>query len=195
MPAADNMDKNPLYHPPGYSVTEREYLWKRPWLTVRKDSIKFPDGRVNPEYYVLEYPDWINVTAITEDGKFIMERQYRHGLGIMSLEICAGVIEAGETPLEAARRELLEETGYSGGEWEEVMTLSANPSTTNNLVHCFMACGVRRTSEQNLDPTESIEVCLMSEDDVYQALNSGKIVQSLMAAPLWRMFALKNQCK
>ena len=88
-----------------------------PWLRVRHDEVELPDGRINPEFYVLEYPDWVNVIAITEDGKFVMERQYRYGLGCTCHEICAGVMEKGETPEEAARRELEEETGYVGGEW------------------------------------------------------------------------------
>lgn len=175
--------------PTGYSTLSSEYLFSRPWLTVRKDAISLPDGRVNPEYYVLEYPDWINVIAITADGRFVMERQYRHGLGVMSLEICAGVIEPGETPLEAARRELMEETGFGGGTWEETMILSANPSTTSNLVHCFIARGVEQTGEQHLDPTECIDTVLMSRGEVYEALSNGTIVQALMAAPLWSMFA------
>ncbi len=177
------------HSPTGYSTLSSEYLFRRPWLTVRKDAISLPDGRVNPEYYVLEYPDWINVIAITADGCFVMERQYRHGLGVMSLEICAGVIEPGETPLEAARRELMEETGFGGGIWEETMILSANPSTTSNLVHCFIARGVKQTGERHLDPTECIDTVLMSRSEVYEALKNGTIVQALMAAPLWSMFA------
>ena len=88
-----------------------------PWLTARKDHVLLPTGAENKEYYVLEYPDWINVLAITRDGKFLMERQYRHGLGMTCYEICAGVCEKGESPLESARRELYEETGFGGGEW------------------------------------------------------------------------------
>ena len=79
-----------------WSIVKSEYLFNRPWLTVRKDCVRLPDGRENPEFYVLEYPDWVNVIAITEDGKYIMEKQYRHGLGITEYELCAGVIEQGD---------------------------------------------------------------------------------------------------
>ncbi len=88
-----------------------EYLFKRPWLTARRDTVELPDGRVNPEFYVLEYPSWINVIAITEDGKYVMVEQYRHGLARVGIELCAGVVEPGEAPEAAARRELEEETG------------------------------------------------------------------------------------
>ena len=97
-----------------WEILHSEYLIRRPWLTARRDHIRMPNGVENPEYYVLEYPDWVNVIAITSDGHFLMERQYRHGLQWTGYEICAGVCEAGETPLESAQRELYEETGYRG---------------------------------------------------------------------------------
>ena len=92
-----------------WEILHTEYLIRRPWLTARRDHIRMPNGVENKEYYVLEYPDWVNVIAITRDGKFLMERQYRHGLQWTGYEICAGVCDAGETPLESARRELYEE--------------------------------------------------------------------------------------
>ena len=94
-----------------WTVLESEYLFRRPWLTARRDKVQLPNGNINPEFYVLEYPDWVNVIAVTEDGRFIIERQYRHGIGSTGWEIPAGVCEKGETPEQAARRELLEETG------------------------------------------------------------------------------------
>jgi len=166
-----------------------------PWLRVRHDEVELPDGRINPEFYVLEYPDWVNVIAITEDGKFVMERQYRYGLGCTCHEICAGVMEKGETPEEAARRELEEETGYVGGEWSLEMTISGNPSTTNNLTHCFLARGVRPSGKRHLDSTEDLDVVLMSEEEVYGLLLRDEVKQSLMAAPLWRYFALRRQSR
>src|SRR5574344_2080381 len=92
-----------------WKTLKSEYLIKRPWLTARRDTVELPTGVTNDEYYVLEYPDWINVIAITEDGQMVFVRQYRYALGITSFEIVAGVIEKGEEPLEAARRELQEE--------------------------------------------------------------------------------------
>lgn len=171
-----------------WKVLKSEYLFRRPWLTVRKDCVELPDGRQNPEFYVLEYPDWVNVIALTDDGKFIFERLYRHGLGKTCYEIPAGVIEPGESPMEAAKRELMEETGYSEGEWSEFMTISANPSTTNNLSHCFLAKGVKKTGSQHLDSTEDLEVVLLNEADVRDLLINDQLKQALMAAPLWKYF-------
>lgn len=171
-----------------WEVLSREYIIKRPWLTARRDKLRLPDGRIIDEYYVLEYPDWVNVIAITTDGQFVMEKQYRHGLGIQSTELPCGVMEKGEEPLEAAKRELLEETGYAGGEWSKLMTIAPNPGSMNNLTHCFLAVGVEKIQEQSLDATEELTVHLMSEAEVKALLEDNQILQALMAAPLYKYF-------
>ena len=98
-----------------WKTLSTEYLIKRKWLTARRDTVQLPDGRINEEYYILEYPDWVNVIAVTKDGKFVMERQYRHGAGEVGYELPCGVMEPDESPLCGAQRELLEETGYGKG--------------------------------------------------------------------------------
>lgn len=167
----------------------REYLYRRPWLTVRRDRVRLPTGAVNDEYYVLEYPTWVNVIAIDREGRFVMVEQYRHGLQEVFTELVAGVAEEGEAPLEAAQRELLEETGYAGGTWRLNTVLSANPGSQNNLSYSFIATGVERVAEQHLDETEDVAVRLLSRDEVLQLLRSDTLKQALMAAPLWKYFA------
>jgi len=93
--------KNTITEDKKWKILSSEYLVQRPWLTARRDVAELPDGRINHEYYVLEYPDWVNIIALTKDGKIVMERQYRHALGNTCYELPCGVIEAGETPLEA----------------------------------------------------------------------------------------------
>ena len=116
--------------------------------------------------------------------------QYRHGLGETSYEIPAGVVEPSDASLlDAARRELREETGYGGGEWRLLTSISANPATQNNLTHCFLATGVERLGDQQLDATEDIRVHLFSRSEVFELLRTDRIRQALMAAPLWRYFA------
>ena len=182
------MMENTITQEKKWTVLETEYLIRRPWLTARRDVAQLPDGRINKEYYVLEYPDWVNIIAITTEGLFVLERQYRHGLGNTCFELPCGVIEDGETPLQAAQRELLEETGYAGGKWQEWMTLSPNPATSNNLAHSFMAVGVSKVSGQKLDPTEDIDVYLKPASYVKELLENNQILQALMAAPLWKYF-------
>ncbi|MBD5421815.1 MAG: NUDIX hydrolase [Bacteroides sp.] len=176
-----------------WKVLSSEYIVQRPWLTARKDVLQMPDGRVNPEFYVLEYPSWVNVIARDREGRFVMVRQYRHGLGAMSTELVAGVVEAGEEPEAAARRELMEEAGYGGGRWTLQAVISGNPSTTNNLTYCFLAEDVEHLGSQHLDATESIEPLLLSRDELMHLMMSDEMKQSLMLAPLWRYFYLTER--
>lgn len=100
--------------------------------------------------------------------------------------------EQGETPLEAAKRELLEETGFGGGEWELNMVVSANPGSQDNLSYSFIARGVEKISSQHLDTTEDVRVEILTEEQVYSMLVNDELKQALMAAPLWKYFALKK---
>lgn len=175
-----------------WKVLESEYVIQRPWLTARREKLQLPDGRIVPEYYVLEYTEWVNVIAITKDGQFVMEKQYRHALGVDSIELPCGVAEKGEDPLTAARRELLEETGYGNGEWSELMTIAPNPATMTNWSHCFLAVGVEKIAEPAWDSTEDLSVHLMSEERVKSLLMNNQICQALMVAPLFKYFSLKS---
>ena len=175
-----------------WKILESTYISHRPWMTARMDKVQLPDGRINPEYWVLEFPDWVNVIAITRDGQMVMVRQYRHALGITEYELCAGVMEQGETPLQAAQRELLEETGFGGGEWSQYMTICANPSNHTNLAYTFLAVGVERIADQHLDDTEELTCHLLPQDEVFGMLQRGEILQALMASPLWKYFFEKR---
>lgn len=175
--------------PEGWHILSSAYLHRKPWLTVRCDKLQMPDGHIIPEYFVLEYPDWINVIALTKDGNFVLVRQYRHGLGAMHYELCAGVAEAGEQPLAAAKRELMEETGYGGGEWQEWMISSANPATGNNLVYCFIAKDVEQLAAPMQDASEDIETHIVSYDTLRAMMENGQIVQATHLAALWRYMA------
>ena len=156
-----------------WTTLESRYIIQRPWLTARVDKVQLPDGRINPEHYVLEYPEWVNVIA----------------MDVVLDELCAGVVEQGEAPLDAARRELLEETGYAGGQWQEIMTVGQNPSICDNITHCYLAEGVERVSDQHLDASEDIAVLLLSRDEIEAMLRENRQLQALMAAPLWRYLA------
>lgn len=180
-------DKDPM----AWEVLESEYLFKRPWLTARRDHVKLPTGAEIQEFYVLEYPEFCNIIAITKNGKFVMERQYRHAQKLTSIEIPAGCVEEGETPIEAAKRELYEETGYGGGEWSKLMTVSPNTSACTNRSHSFLAVGVEPISTQHLEASEDINVVLLEKDEVIRMLKNDEFHQALMAAPLWKYFAME----
>ena len=162
-----------------WKVLESEYLFKVPWLTVRRDKCLTPGGKVIPSFYINEYPDWVNAFALTKDGRVVMVKQYRHGIGEVGIELPGGVADEGETPEEAARRELLEETGYQFDSFTYLGKISANPSTTNNYMHMFLATGGEKVVEQSLDETEELEAVFYTMDEIKQLLRENKIVQAL----------------
>jgi 8-oxo-dGTP pyrophosphatase MutT (NUDIX family) len=162
-----------------WKVLESTYLFKEDWLTIRKEKCELPNGKVIPGYYVLEYPDWVNVLALTEDNKVILVKQYRHALGQIGIEVPGGVIDEGETPEEACRRELLEETGYVFEQYHYLGKICANPATTTNFTHMYLATGGKKVAEQQLDDTEEVEVLFHSIDEVKELLFQNSITQSL----------------
>ena len=162
-----------------WKVLASEYLFNVPWLTVRKDKCETPGGKIIPSFYVIEYPDWANAFCLTNDGRVVMVKQYRHGIGEEGIELPGGVVEENESLEEGVKRELLEETGYRFEKMEYLGKISANPSTTNNLMHMYLATGGEKVAEQNLDEEEEVEVLLMSMEEVKQLVRENKIMQSL----------------
>ncbi|CAM4332086.1 NUDIX domain-containing protein [Pedobacter westerhofensis] len=161
------------------------YLVKERWATLRVDTCKLQNGTVKDDYYVLEYPDWANAIALTDDNKLILVRQYRHAADIISLEVPGGVIEPGEDPELGVRRELLEETGYSFKSCELIATLYPNPATSTNRTFTYLLKGGVKTQEQHLDEHEILNVEEYTIDEVKQLLVENKIDQSLHAAALF----------
>jgi len=162
-----------------WKVLESEYLHKEDWLTIRKDKCQLPNGNIIPAFYVNEYPDWVNAFALTSDGKVLMVKQYRHGINSIEIELPGGVADKGETPEQAIAREIKEETGYEFQKLEFLAKVSANPSTTNNFTHFFLATEGKKVAEQKLDSSEEIEVLYLSIEEVKQLVSENKMMQSL----------------
>lgn len=169
-----------------WQTLSSEYLYRYDWFTARKDRCMTKEGKIIDPYFVLEYPDWVNAMALTEDNKVIIVRQYRHAYGETILEIPGGVLDStDDSPEIGMRRELLEETGYSFSNVEYLGKISPNPSTNTNITHMFLATGGVKTSEQQLDHNEEIEVYLYSIDELKQMLKENQIMQSLHATCLF----------
>lgn len=163
------------------------YLFNRPpWLVLRQQTFRLPSGREIADYWISEYPPWVNVVAVTGDDRLVLVRQYRPGLGAVHYEIPAGVAEPGEDMEQAARRELLEETGFGGGRWSLLASLSANPALQNNLTTTYLAEGVEAQAAVAPDATEDLRVHLVELRDALGLLDQGEMVQALHAAPLLR---------
>jgi 8-oxo-dGTP pyrophosphatase MutT (NUDIX family) len=163
-----------------WKTIKSEYLFKDLWFTVRNDTCVKPDGGIVSPYYVYEFPTWVTALAITEDGKIILERQYRHGIGETNYEIPGGCVDdTDKNNEEAIARELLEETGYTFTHYEYLGKTCANPSTNNNWMHMYLATGGKKVKEQELDDNEEIELHLVTLDELKQLLRNNEIIQSM----------------
>ncbi len=146
------------------------------------------NGHVHP-FLILRTADWVNVVPVTASGDLVLVRQYRAGLGALSLEIPGGIIDPGEAPVEAARRELLEETGYQADAIEPLGIVSPNPAIQNNRCHLFLARDVRLERAPALDASENIEVLHVPVARLHALLDSGAIVHALAWCALLRAAA------
>ncbi|MFD2598272.1 NUDIX hydrolase [Sphingobacterium corticis] len=174
-----------------WKVLNSKYIIKRPWATLRVDQVQLPNGVVKDEYYILEYPKWVNMVGFTEDNQILFARQYRHGAEKILLELPAGVVEDGEEPEIAARREMMEETGYEFDEATEVSQLYANPATSGNITYTYVLKGGRKVAEQSLDESEDIEVVLLSLEEAKDLLLKNGIGQALHSSALF--YALHHE--
>jgi len=169
-----------------WTVVDSTYESKKNWFTVRRERLRLPNGTEIAEYWVNEYRPWVNVVAVTAADEMVLLRQYRHGLAAVHFEIPAGTTDPGETDLEgAARRELLEETGYGGGTWSPLLTLSANPALQDNLTHTYLAEGVTLLQPPHPESSEDLRVHLIPVAEVGAMIDNGvDFIQALHVAPL-----------
>jgi 8-oxo-dGTP pyrophosphatase MutT (NUDIX family) len=152
---------------------------------VRRDLSADPrDGREH-DFYVVEAPDWINVIPVTADGRVVLIEQYRHGSRELSLEIPGGMMDPGESPEQTAARELLEETGYGGGELMFLGSTRPNPAIQNNWLHSYVARGVRFRHEPVAEGTEQTAVRLVELESVPRLICEGRIDHALVVAAFY----------
>ena len=162
-----------------------KYLVREKWATLRVDTCKLQNGSIKDDYYVLEYPNWVNAVALTKENKIILVRQYRFAADIISLEIPGGVIDDGEEPETAIVRELQEETGYSFESCELIATLYPNPATSTNKTFTYLLKGGIKSHAQHLDEHEILNVEEYTIEEVKQLLKDNMIDQALHVAGLY----------
>ncbi len=160
-------------------------------LRVRRESVLLPNGVTLPDYYIIENRGWVGIVPVTADGRFLINNQYKHGIGEYVLEFPAGGIDDGEDdPLIAAKRELMEESGYSAepNKIELLTEMIANPTSAVTRIWWYLARDVRKTGEQKLDPAEEIENFLVTPAELLELIHSGKFsVQGQVAAAYMAM--------
>lgn len=166
-------------------VSSKLVLDGAPWLSVWEDTVRLPSGRTLSPFYRYRKNDFASIFAVTEDARVVVERRWRQGPRALTWDMPAGYIEPGEEPEAAARRELLEETGYEAARWTPLGSVTTDGNSGGSRCHFFLAQGASRVGEPALDDTEEGEVHLLPLAEVRRLLGEGgfaTMAASAMAA-------------
>ncbi len=170
-----------------------EHIVQDQWIDFRKSAYRYPDGRVFEPFYSYSRKDYVVIVASDDEGNYICVRQFRQGIKEVTTEFPAGGIErddgreyrmkgtegAAESILEAAKRELKEETGYVSDEWEHLLTIPSNATIADNYATIFSAKNCRLVAGQNLDETEVLHICKYSADEIENMIYEGQFQQAM----------------
>ena len=165
-----------------WDLAKSEQVTSNRVFSIRKDAAVSPVTGKQHDFFVIEAPDWVNIVALTGevDRDVVLIRQYRHGIRSETIEIPGGMIDPGETPLEAAKRELLEETGYASDEWVDLGAVVPNPAIQDNRCATFLARSAKKIEEPHFDSTEDIDTYTAPLSDVPGLVRTGQITHSLV---------------
>ena len=161
-------------------------------FNVRFDWVQNPRNSKEMRRVILETDEWINIVAVTPDKKIVVVRQFRFGNGKITTEIPGGTVEPGESPKEAAMRELKEETGYTTDNWIYLGAVEPNPAFQNNFCHLWHAENVVSTDKMNLDEGEDISVETITLEELKEKIKEGQFTHALALNALSRVFDLFN---
>ena len=162
-----------------WTVLDSEYISNHIYFTARRDRCRRPDGQIVPEYFVVELPPSVCILPVTTNNEVVMIRQYRHPLRHTILEIPGGFVDPNEDYVEAAKRELLEETGYAFDAIAPLGRTAANPGLLDNYTSLYVATGGKKVQEQDLDENEDIEIVLVPLEKIKDMLLRHELVQSM----------------
>jgi 8-oxo-dGTP pyrophosphatase MutT (NUDIX family) len=163
-----------------------EYALDVPWLRVRREICRLPNGDIVDDYYLWEGADWVAIFALTIEGTILLVRQYRQGVRQFAWELPGGVVDGGESAVEAAERELREETGYHLERGELVARMEVDPPKATFHNHLVIAYGCRPAGAQDLDRTEEIEVTNLSPQELLEWVRQGRITAQSTVACVYR---------
>ncbi|MEM7647478.1 MAG: NUDIX hydrolase [Pseudomonadota bacterium] len=178
-----------------WKILGSESLFSAGLFHLKADRCELPDGRVMPRYFVMDFPDWVNVLPMTENHEALLIKQYRHASKEVHIEIPGGSMDPrlNENAEQAARRELLEETGFDCQEMIAVGSHFPNPALQSNCMHTFLARGCFEKQEQKLDAFEDLEIYRCSLEQLKDHIRDGDIDHSLMLASLLKCLQWMSQ--
>lgn len=171
-----------------WKILSSKYLSNHIYFTAREDRCERPDGHIVDPYFVVEMPPSVCAMAITENNEVVLVKQYRHAIGETILEIPGGFIDEGEDVEKAIARELLEETGYAFTKFDYLGKIAANPGMLDNYTFLYLARGGTKTTLQQLDHNEDIEVTTLPLEAYRVMMQKNEIVQSLHLACVFYAF-------
>lgn len=162
---------------------------KTPIFSMREYLCRSPKDGLGKKFIVLDGPDWVQILAVTPDKRALVVRQFRQGIREVTVELPGGVVEKGQTPLEAAQRELEEETGYQAEQWSCLASFRPNPAIQKNTTHLFLAQGARLLGPTNFDENEDLELEEIPLEQLRDLVLGGKMDHAIMAAAVLYYFA------
>lgn len=154
------------------TISKKTILDHSKYLRVEEHEVELPDGKVIPDWPWLITPDFVNVAVVTDEGKFLVFRQTKYAVKGITLATVGGYLEPGEEPLPAAKRELLEETGYEADEWIDLGHYVTAGNRGAGHGHFYLAKGARKVGEIDSDDLEEQEMLLLSRPEVESALDA-----------------------
>jgi ADP-ribose pyrophosphatase len=154
------------------------YAFKNEWVKVRKDTVKLPDGKIIPDFFVFEENNVALIVPVTIDGKLVFVKQYKHALGSVTTEFPAGYLNENEDPLIAAERELREETGYKADKFEALKLVVNSPTKIQSNINIFLATGCEQIYDQkeNQDEQEDIDILLVTPGEALELIGKEEII-------------------
>ena len=169
-----------------------EHIVKDEWIDIRRLAYRFPDGSTFEPFYSYSRRDYVVIVAMDTEGSYLCVRQFRQGIREVTTEFPAGGIErndgkeyghsqdvSSEDALEAAKRELLEETGYESDEWRHLLTVPSNATIADNYAYLFEAKNCRKVSGQSLDDTEFLNVLKIPKQELEDMIKTGRFQQAI----------------
>ena len=168
-----------------WGLIKSEKLHSYRIFSTRRDIGVSPVTGMEYDFYIIEAPTWVNVVTVTTDNQIVLIKQYRHGIQSVTYEIPGGMVDSGENSIDAAKRELLEETGYASENWLLLGEVHPNPAIQNNICYTYLAKDVYKVREPEPDDSEEIKTFLVPSNNITKLISNGEMTHALVITALY----------